>query len=164
MNATRGFKKILLATDGSETAEEAIEATIALGRPSSATVLAVHVWNLEVNPDDVQMDVESRDEAARLVVKTVDLLRRGGMTAEARVCPATGAGIAETISVVARDFKADLVVLGSRGLSDWQSIFKPSVSHKVLSAVDCPVLVVRGVLPIELRAPRRELVAIAGAQ
>src|ERR1700693_285395 len=162
MNATRGFKKILLATDGSETAEEAIEATIALGRPSSATVLAVHVWTLGVYPDNGQMDVESRDEAARLVVKTVDLLRTGGMTAEARVCPATGAGIAETISVAARDFKADLVVLGSRGLSDWQSIFKHSVSHQVLSAAECPVLVVRERLPIDLSAPRRVLLAIAG--
>jgi nucleotide-binding universal stress UspA family protein len=84
------------------------------------------------------------------------------MDAEARVCPATGAGIAETIAVVAREFNADLVVLGSRGLSDWQSIFKHSVSHQVLAAVDCPVLVVRDRLTVDVSEPRKVLLAIAG--
>ena len=31
MNTTKGFKRILLATDGSEQAEAAVDATIALG-------------------------------------------------------------------------------------------------------------------------------------
>jgi nucleotide-binding universal stress UspA family protein len=162
MNTSNGFKRIVLATDASKQADAAVQATIALGIPSSAKVLAVHVWNLEVYPDDVQIDVESRDEAARLLVNTVETLRKGGMDAEARVCQATGAGIAETIAVVAREFNADLVVLGSRGLSDWQSIFKHSVSHQVLAAVDCPVLVVRDRLTVDVSEPRKVLLAIAG--
>lgn len=162
MNTSNGFKRIVLATDASKQADAAIQATIALGIPSSAKVLAVHVWNLEVYPDDVQIDVESRDEAAGLLVNTVETLRKGGMDAEARVCQATGAGIAETIAVVAREFNADLVVLGSRGLSDWQSIFKHSVSHQVLAAVDCPVLVVRDRLTVDVSEPRKVLLAIAG--
>jgi nucleotide-binding universal stress UspA family protein len=162
MNTSNGFKRIVLATDASKQADAAVQATIALGIPSSAKVLAVHVWNLEVYPDDVQIDVESRDEAARLLVNAVETLRKGGMDAEARVCQATGAGIAETIAVVAREFNADLVVLGSRGLSDWQSIFKHSVSHQVLAAVDCPVLVVRDRLTVDVSEPRKVLLAIAG--
>jgi nucleotide-binding universal stress UspA family protein len=162
MNTSNGFKRIVLATDASKQADAAVQATIALGIPSSAKVLAVHVWNLEVYPDDVQIDVESRDEAARLLVNTVETLRKGGMDAEARVCEANGAGIAETIAVVAREFNADLVVLGSRGLSDWQSIFKHSVSHQVLAAVDCPVLVVRDRLTVDVSEPRKVLLAIAG--
>jgi nucleotide-binding universal stress UspA family protein len=162
MNTSNGFKRIVLATDASKQADAAVQATIALGIPSSAKVLAVHVWNLEVYPDDVQIDVESRDEAARLLVNTLETLRKGGMDAEARVCQATGARIAETIAVVAREFNADLVVLGSRGLSDWQSIFKHSVSHQVLAAVDCPVLVVRDRLTVDVSEPRKVLLAIAG--
>jgi nucleotide-binding universal stress UspA family protein len=162
MNTSNSFKRIVVATDGSEQAEAAIETTIALGRPLSATALAVHVWNLEVYPDDGQMDVESRDEAAQLVVKTVETLRKGGMAAEGRVCLATSAGIAKTIALVAREFNADLVVLGSRGLSDWQSIFKHSVSHQVLAAVDCPVLVVRERLAVDASKPLKVLLAIAG--
>jgi nucleotide-binding universal stress UspA family protein len=162
MNTTKGFKRILLATDGSEHAQAAVEATITLGSPSSAEVLVVHVWNLEVYQRDWQLDVEGRDEAARLVIKTVASLRKGGMAAEARICQANSDQVAATIGLAARDFKADLVVLGSRGLSDWQSIFKHSVSHQVLSAVDCPVLVVRERLAVNMSEPRRVLVAIAG--
>jgi nucleotide-binding universal stress UspA family protein len=162
MTTTTGFKRIVLATDGSDHAQAAVEATIALGGPSSAEVLVVHVWNFEVYPDDVPMGAESRGDAAALVLKTVEKLRSGGMVAEARVCEANGAGIAQAIAHVAREFSADLVILGSRGLSDWQSIFKHSVSHQVLAAVNCPVLVVRGRLTIEANSPRRVLLAIAG--
>ena len=157
-----GFKRIVLATDGSDHAQAAVEATIALGGPSSAEVLVVHAWNVDVYPDDVPIDTESRGDAAALVLKAVEKLRNGGIVAEARVCEANGAGIARTIAHVAREFNADLVILGSRGLSDWQSIFKHSVSHQVLAAVNCPVLVVRGRLSIEGNSPRRVLLAIAG--
>jgi nucleotide-binding universal stress UspA family protein len=162
MNTTKGFKKILLATDGSKHAEAAVEATIAMGSPSSAEVLVVHIWNLEVFQQDGHWDVEGRDEAVRLVAKTVAALRERGMAAEPRIYQADTHQVAATIGQAAREFKADLVVLGSRGLSDWQSIFKHSVSHQVLSAVDCPVLVVRERLAIDVSAPRKVLLAIAG--
>lgn len=162
MNATNGFKRIVLTTDGSEQAEAAVEATIALGTPSSAEVLVVHVWNLEVFDHDGRWDVETRREAAGLVEKTVTTLREGGMAAKPRIYQASRDQVAATIGRAAREFDADLVVLGSRGLSDWQSIFKHSVSHQVLSAVDCPVLVVREQLPLDSSAPRRVLLAIAG--
>jgi Universal stress protein UspA and related nucleotide-binding proteins len=162
VNTSKGFKKILLATDGSEQAEAAVEATIALGRPVSAEVLAVHVWDLEIYKHNGLLDVEGRAEAGRRVIKTVATLREAGMAAEARICQATVDRVAETIALVAREFQADLVVLGSRGLSDWQSIFQHSVSHHVLSAVDCPVLVVRERQTINASEPRRVLVAIAG--
>jgi len=162
MTTTTGFKRIVLATDGSDHAQAAVEATIALGGPSSAEVLVVHVRNIEVYPDDVPMETETRGDAAALVLKTVEKLRNCGMVAEARLCEANGAEIAKTIAHVVREFNANLVILGSRGLSDWQSIFKHSVSHQVLAAVNCPVLVVRGRLTIEANSPRRVLLAIAG--
>lgn len=162
MSITTGFKKILLATDTSEQAQAAVDATIALGSPSSAKVLVVHVWNLEAPQQDGPSDGEGRGEAAGLVMKTVAALREGGLTAEARICQATSDQVGRTVALAAREFEADLVVLGSRGLSDWQSIFKHSVSHQVLSAVDCPVLVVRGRLAVDEGEERRVLLAIAG--
>lgn len=162
MNTTSGFKKIILATDGSKEAEAAVEATIALGRPASAEVRVVHVWNIEANRNNGHWDVERRTEASRLVDKTVATVRNGGLAADARILQAESDQVATTIVDAARDFDADLVVLGSRGLSDWQSIFKHSVSHRVLAAADCPVLVVRERLPIKVDASRKVLLAIAG--
>ena len=164
MNASRGFNRILLATDGSEDAEAAVDATIALGRLSSTTVRVVHIWNLEVHHRHGHWDVEDRSEAHTLVNATVDRLTSAGLLAEPEIVRADGSHVATSITTVAREFSADLVVLGSRGLSDWQSIFQHSVSHQVLSVLDCPVLVVRG-QPAGTAPPmRRILLAVAGGE
>jgi nucleotide-binding universal stress UspA family protein len=66
------------------------------------------------------------------------------------------------LACAAKAFEADLVVLGSRGLSDWQSLTQHSVTHQLLCGLDCPVLIVRGGAngaPIKVS---RVLLAIAG--
>jgi len=71
--------------------------------------------------------------------------------------------VAAAIAQAARHHGADLVVIGSRGLSDWRSLFDHSVSHQVLASVDCPVLIVRNRAGgHSAGAPRRIMVAIAG--
>jgi nucleotide-binding universal stress UspA family protein len=162
MNTTMGFKRILLATDGSEQAEAAVNATVAMGLPSHAEVRVVHVWNREVHQVHGHWDVEGRGEARSLVGETVGRIQAAGLAAEPKICRASSDQVAATIGLAAREFAADLVVLGSRGLSDWQSMFKHSISHQVLSAVDCPVLVVRGRSAADLNKSRRVLLAIAG--
>lgn len=144
MEAIKAFERILLATDGSDEANAAVEATIELARFSSAVVRVAHVWNMEVHHRHGVWDVEVRSEAERLVQETVDRLTAAGVMADNEVFRADHTHVAAAIAQLARLFQADLIVLGSRGLSDWQSMFKHSVSHAVLAAVDCPVLVVRG--------------------
>lgn len=151
MSTVKGFKRIVLATDSSEQAQAAVEATIALGRDSSAEVEVVHIWS----GDD-------HSEARRRMTGTLYRLRAGGLFAEPKLVQASRDQVALTISQAARDFDADLIVLGSRGLSDWESIYRHSVSHQVLSATDCPVLVVRARPSAGVNGARRVLLAIAG--
>jgi nucleotide-binding universal stress UspA family protein len=162
MNTTQGFKRVLLATDASEQAEAAVDAIVAMGLPSSAEVRVLHVWNLEVHQVQGHWDVEGRTEAQRLVGETIRRMQAAGVAAEPEICQASSDQVAATIARAAREFAADLVVLGSRGLSDWQSMLKHSVSHQVLSAVDCPVLVVRGRSAVDVHKSRRVLLAVAG--
>ena len=162
MNTSNGFKRVVLATDGSEEADAAVDATIALVRASysSAEVRVVHVWNLEVHH---RLDVPVfMSEAEELVGATVERLKAAGVRADSEVLRADSDHVADTVALAAREFMADLVVIGSRGLSDWQSMFRHSVSHKVLSAVDCPVLIVRGHTYGPTGGARRVLLAIAG--
>jgi len=161
MNTTKGFSRILLATDGSEQAEAAVDATIALGRLQSAEVRVVHVWNLEVHQRHGHWDVEVRSEAQHLLDATVERLMRGGVRAEAAILRADSGHIAGAVAVAAKQFAADLVVVGSRGFSNWQSMLKHSVSHQLLSTVDRPLLIVRS-RPATVRPPQRVLLAIAG--
>jgi nucleotide-binding universal stress UspA family protein len=144
MSATKRFERILLATDGSEAALAAVDATIAIAKSPTAKVRVTHVWNLEVRHRHGRWDVETRSEAEKLVDVTVERLLKAGVIAEREIDRADSDHVAAAIALSARDFKADLVVLGSRGLSDWQSMTRHSVSHDLLSAVDCPLLIVRG--------------------
>jgi nucleotide-binding universal stress UspA family protein len=162
MERETSFDRILLATDGSVQSQAAVDATIELARFSSAVVRVAHVWNLELHHRHGVWDVEARSEAEALVSDTVDRLVAAGVMADKEIYRADNDHVASAISTVARQFQADLIVLGSRGLSDWRSLFQHSVTHQVLTAVDCPVLVVRTRPAGDIAPTRRILVAVAG--
>jgi nucleotide-binding universal stress UspA family protein len=161
MKVIEGFKSIVLATDGSEAARAAVDATIELASASDATVHVVDVWNLEVRHRHGASECEILGEAERIVRETVQRLAAEGIKADETVYRADGDHVAGAIAQLVRQHGADLVVIGSRGLSDWRSLFDHSVSHRVLASVDCPVLIVR-TRPGPAVRPRRIMIAIAG--
>jgi nucleotide-binding universal stress UspA family protein len=162
MEHVKGFKRILLATDGSLQADAAVDATIRMARFTDAIVRVLHVWNLEGHARRGSLDLETHDEANRLVSGSVDRLTKAGVMAEMELYQADGAPVAAGIATVAKQFEADLLVIGSRGLTDWQSIFHHSVGHQVLAALDCPVLVVRSGKHVGIGQTQRILLAVAG--
>lgn len=157
-----GFDRILLATDGSDQAKAAVAVTTSFARASSAAVRVVHVWNLEVHHRHGVWDVEMRGEAEKLIGETVEHLRAAGIEADGRIVRADAGHVAAAIAESAREFEADLVVVGSRGLPDWQAMVQHSTSHQLLGSVDAPVLIVRGPAPEPHHEPPRVLLAIAG--
>jgi len=162
MDTTKRFERILLATDGTEASRAAIEATIAIAKSPTAKVRVAHVWNLEVHHRHGHWDVEVRSQAAKLVDAAVERLFRTGVIAEREIIRADSNHVAAAIAISAKNFGADLVVIGSRGLSDWQSLTQHSVSHQLLCAVDCPMLIVRGLPAGATGRVSKILLAIAG--
>lgn len=159
---SQGFHRIVLATDGSAQAEAAVGVASAFARASNATVRVVHVWNLEVHHRHGVWDVEMRTEAERMIGETVKRLRASGIEADGEISRADSGHVADAVAQVARQVDADLLVVGSRGLSDWQSLTGHSVSHQLLTSVDCPMLIVKGTSGATDHAPQRVLVAVAG--
>jgi nucleotide-binding universal stress UspA family protein len=143
MDSTKRFERLFLATDGSQASQAAVEAAIAIAKSPTVKVKVAHVWNLEVHHRHGHWDVEMRSEAEKLVDATVMRLFKAGVIAERQIIRADSNLVAAAIALEAKEFGADLVVIGSRGLSDWQSLTRHSVSHQLLSAVDCPVLIAR---------------------
>lgn len=158
----QGFHNIVLATDGTDQAEAAVAVAVSFARASTAKVRVVHVWNLEVHHRHGVWDVEMRSEAERLITDTVKRLRAAGVDADGEISRADHDHVAAAVADVARKFGADLIVVGSRGLSDWQSIRGGSVSHKLLTTVDCPILLVHGTCTAAEHPAQRVLVAVAG--
>jgi nucleotide-binding universal stress UspA family protein len=156
-----GFSRILLATDGSDESQAATAAAATFARDAGAVVRVVHVWNLELKHRHGAWDMELRSDAEALIHETVGRLRAQGIEAEGAICRSDNDHIAAAVAEAARQFAADLIVVGSRGLTNWQALLRHSVSHQVLSNVDCPVLIVRA-MPDPARDERRVLLAVAG--
>jgi nucleotide-binding universal stress UspA family protein len=159
---SKRFERIFLATDGSEQSQAAVDATIAIAKPPTVMVRVGHVWNLEVHHRHGRSDVEVRSQALKLVDATVDRLFKAGIIADREIIHSDGNHVAAAIAIEAKEFGADLIVIGSRGLSDWGSLTQHSVSHQLLSAVDCPVLIVRSRPAGVSSKASRILLAVAG--
>jgi nucleotide-binding universal stress UspA family protein len=156
------FGRILLATDGSREADAATNATASLALACAAEVRVLHVWSLEVHHRNGVGDVETYREAEELITDAVRRLRSMGVEASGEISRSDHNHIAAAIARSAEDFEADLVVVGSRGLSDWQSIVHHSVSHGILGALSSPVLIVRGAEAPLVHRAQNVLLAIAG--
>ncbi|HZD78755.1 MAG TPA: universal stress protein [Actinomycetota bacterium] len=134
------FEKILLAVDGSEPSQRAVEVAAQEAIAHRAEVLVLHVCEQELT---WAVEVEAPSEAAGLIDGVVADLKDRGVSARGDVLRAPLGQTPRVILNVARDESADLIVMGTRGLSDWGRLLMGSVAHKVVHLATCPVLVVR---------------------
>jgi len=121
------YKRIVLATDGSERARLALDAAIAIAKSHRSELVVVSAY-------DNDPSLAPSEEAA-------------GIAREAGVKASTASehGPASDVIVELADrVEADLIVVGSRGLSRTQRMMLGSVSHRVAHHAGCDVLVVRG--------------------
>jgi nucleotide-binding universal stress UspA family protein len=157
------FRKILLAIDATPSSRAAAAAIAHLAAPMKSEVLVLHIWNLETRVRDGYWDVETLPEARMLVDGAVDGLREAGVKASGELVNAAGTKVGPAIEEAAAAFGADLVAVGSRGLSDLAGIFTASVSHRLLADLDCPILVAAPG-PVRTEPLRRIMVAIASPE
>lgn len=157
--------RILFATDGSPSADAALDALLALPlRPDDhVTVLAVPVHPYAgVGFDGAGVAlaevVQQEAEAAQRVADgTRERIAAKGIPASARV---EEGGVAETIIETAEAERAGLIVMGSRGLGRFAGALLGSAARAVARHSPIPVLVVRD----RRTAPTRILVATDGSE
>ena len=138
------MKKILIATDGSETAHAAIVAGLELAAEDNAEVVFVHVTSVL----DFPSAATGSDAPERLPrVETDAALIEALEQAQTCDVPAKAElliGYApKQIIRLARDIEADVIVVGSRGHGRVKSAVLGSRSREVLAKADRPVMVVR---------------------
>ena len=145
---------ILLAYDGSTDAQLAISSAARLMPGAETTVLTVwesfgnmlsHTGGLVAAAgslaDSERIDGEVADTARTSAAEGARRATTAGLVATARTERLDGS-IAQTVLTVAQDADADIIVLGTRGLSGVKSFLLGSVSHAVVQIADRPVLVV----------------------
>jgi nucleotide-binding universal stress UspA family protein len=138
------FDEILLAVDGSQPSNAAAEAAIALAQKTGAPVEVVHVrvHDRIVSKAGTGPDLEMREEATILLGNTVDKLKSVGLVAHGTLRQCDSTAIAREIIDVADEVGADIIVVGSRGLSALAEMMLGSVSNKLIHLSGRPVLVV----------------------
>ena len=146
------FKRILLATDGSELAGKAATMAIALARAHGASLIALHIFP--------HLPGAHHGAAAPFLKQLEDGYEKG-QSAESEAmlnaiaADAAAAGVAaETIVIESEDVHGrildvaaqrgcDLICMASHSRSELAAVVLGSVTHKVLTHSPIPVLVVR---------------------
>ncbi len=162
--------KIIVAIDGSKYSRWATDLLLGLPLAEEPEIEIMQVVDVPtvteslIAPSTVE---KYRKGSAALAEKKFDLAQR--QTAEVlerlgarwrRVGAIISRGpVAETIVERARKEKADLVVVGARGLSNIQRFLLGSVSQKVVTHAPCSVLVVKR----RVRSVKRVLLAVDGS-
>ena len=149
--------KILIATDDSPDAQAGVEFLQKVGSPTSTVLTLLHVVRKRVH-QTAQLLTTDRTQLAEFRKLSEDLLQARGREG-AKLLETTGKALnrrelkmvenlafgheAEEILKAAKRIRADLVVMGSKGLTGLRRFLLGSVSHKVVRYAPCSVLVVR---------------------
>jgi nucleotide-binding universal stress UspA family protein len=144
------FKSIVVGTDGSDTATQAVREAVDLARSLGAKLELVSAYEpvpaqrlaeeRRQAPEDLQWainpreDVDATLDAAALVAREagvqVDLYARQGDPADA-------------ILDVAEERNADLIIVGNKGMTGAKRFLLGSVPNKVSHHAPCSVLIIR---------------------
>jgi len=139
------FKKVLIAVDSGPVAVRAAETGVDLAQALGAEVAFIHVVDSSLTyPGDTGVPPHELIAAAKLDAKR--LLTTIGQ----RLSPQSSAlefievgGAWEEIVKAAKEWSADLLVIGSHGRSGMQRALIGSVAESVMRHTPCPLVVVR---------------------
>jgi nucleotide-binding universal stress UspA family protein len=144
------MKKIVIATDGSPSALEAVEYGLELAAEQGAEPIVVHVAPAtEVlpvaaygmgAPVSVPHELDEHDRAS--LDEAVEMAAQYGLEAKTELLVGDAA---HAVVAYADSIDADLIVVGSRGHGMIAGALLGSVSRRVMHEAKRPVLVVRGV-------------------
>ncbi|MEI8015044.1 MAG: universal stress protein [Nitrospira sp.] len=142
--------KTILAVDGSDNSYEAVHIMNYLARAEQLTLL--HALDVsrpaypEMLPEVAEeiyktLEQSMKEDGERLLKRVESLLplHAGPTTKQLRV-----GSPAKTILSMAEEQKADLIVMGARGLGPIKERLLGSVSHRILTLAPCATLIVNG--------------------
>ncbi|MBH8572681.1 universal stress protein [Nostocaceae cyanobacterium CENA369] len=138
------LKNILVALDGSEIAERVIQTIEDLVFSPETKLILCHVFPTPESELELPADRPHPDSPTLSFFQIEKLLQsyQEKLSVESELELVTG-DAADEIIRLANIYKADLIVIGSRGLTGMKRIVQGSVSSQVVEEANCSVLVVK---------------------
>jgi nucleotide-binding universal stress UspA family protein len=144
------FTRIVVGTDGSDTAAEAVRQAVDLAKLAGAELSIVSAYEpvskrrLEEEKDqaprDVQYEIGPREDVNLVLDSAAAAARKEGL--EVQTHPVEG-DPAEGILDVAEKTNADLIVVGNKGMTGARRFLLGSVPNNVSHHAPCSVIIVR---------------------
>ena len=138
------YTKILVGTDGSDTAAEAVRQAATLARTLGAELIVLHGAKTTSSAPDVGFAVPALD---------IEAIRKAGQRILEEAAVAVGPDLkvrtmmregdpAEAILDVAEEESADLIIVGNKGMRGAKRFLLGSVPNRVAHHAPCSILIV----------------------
>ena len=144
------FKSIVVGTDGSETATQAVHQAVELAKQIDAKIELVSAYEPVSDsrlreestqvPDDLQWMVNPREDVDATLRDAAEQIKEAGVDVQTH---AREGDPADAILDVAEEREADLIVVGNKGMSGAKRFLLGSVPNKVSHHAPCSVLIIR---------------------
>ncbi len=144
------FSSIVVGTDGSETAGKAVQQATELARQVGASISLVSAFEPVANqrlreesrevPKDLEWMVNPREDVEATLKEAAEEVDGAGVEVETY---AREGDAADAILDVAEEQKADLIVVGNKGMTGAKRFLLGSVPNKVSHHAPCSVLIIR---------------------
>ena len=146
----RVFSSMVVGTDGSETAGEAVRQATELAQKVGAKVHLVSAYEpvpdtrlreeRQEVPEDLQWMVNPREDVNATLEEASEQLKQSGFEVETH---AREGDPADAILDVAEEENADLIVVGNKGMTGAKRFLLGSVPNKVSHHAPCSVMIIR---------------------
>jgi len=146
------FRSIVVGTDGSDTATQAVRQAIELARSVGARIELVSAYEPVsdarlreesiVVPEDLQWMINPREDVEVTLDAAAGEIRAAGVEVEVF---ARQGDPADAILDVAEERGSDLIVVGNKGMTGAKRFLLGSVPNKVSHHAPCSVLIIRTV-------------------
>jgi len=147
------YTRILVAIDSSDTAKKALDEAVRLATVLKAHLcivhaldegpLAQHAMGLGTYIDADKIKAEMRQSAEQLLDRAVAKAGAGGANAERLLIESERKRTAEQIADAARQWKADLIVVGTHGRHGVERLLVGSVAENLTRLAETSLLMVR---------------------
>lgn len=144
------YQRILVPTDGSPTALKALTSAIALAKEFGAKIRVLHVLEqltyFVYDPyggytNELLQAVRASGD--KLAQDAVDQVKTAGLEADSQILDEIGEPLGEAVVRAAKDWHADLIVLGTHGRRGVSRMLMGSGAEQVIRMAPVPVLVIR---------------------
>jgi nucleotide-binding universal stress UspA family protein len=146
------FKSIVVGTDGSDTANQAVRQAVELALAVGASIDLVSAYapvpaqrlseERRAAPEDLQWAITPREDVDATLAGAAEIAQQAGVSVE--VFPRQG-DPADAILDVAEERDADLIIVGNKGMTGAKRFLLGSVPNKVSHHAPCSVLIIRTV-------------------